>query len=122
MLVSGIETAEIIKLVSNTFRDVQFAFANEVARRVRRVRRQRHEVISAGKLGYNRTNIPLPGVVGGPCLEKDPHILMESARTRGISKWRSPAQVAWSTSASREETVRLHQQRDQAVRPGRSGR
>jgi UDP-N-acetyl-D-mannosaminuronic acid dehydrogenase len=85
VLVSGIETAEIIKLVSNTFRDVQFAFANEVARVCDAFGVSAHEVISAGKLGYNRTNIPLPGLVGGPCLEKDPHILMESARTRGIS-------------------------------------
>ena len=84
VLVSGIETAEIIKLVSNTFRDVQFAFANEVARVCDAFGVSAHEVISAGKLGYNRTNIPLPGLVGGPCLEKDPHILMESARTRGI--------------------------------------
>ncbi len=82
--VSDIETAEIIKLVSNTFRDVQFAFANEVARVCDAFGVSAHEVISAGKLGYNRTNIPLPGLVGGPCLEKDPHILMESARTRGI--------------------------------------
>ena len=85
VLVSGIETAEIIKLVGNTFRDVQFAFANEVARVCDAFGVSAHEVISAGKLGYNRTNIPLPGLVGGPCLEKDPHILMESARTRGIS-------------------------------------
>jgi UDP-N-acetyl-D-mannosaminuronic acid dehydrogenase len=83
--VSGIETAEIMKLVSNTFRDVQFAFANEVARVCDAFGVSAHEVISSGKLGYSRTNIPLPGLVGGPCLEKDPHILMESARTRGIS-------------------------------------
>lgn len=85
VLVSDIETAEIMKLVSNTFRDVQFAFANEVARMCDAFGVSAHEVISGGKLGYNRTNIPLPGLVGGPCLEKDPHILMESARTRGIS-------------------------------------
>ena len=85
VLVSDIETAEIIKLISNTFRDVQFAFANEVARVCDAFGVSAHEVIAAGKLGYNRTNIPLPGLVGGPCLEKDPHILMESARTRGIS-------------------------------------
>ena len=85
VLVSGIETAEIAKLVSNTFRDVQFAFANEVARVCDAFGVSAHEVISAGKIGYNRTNIPLPGLVGGPCLEKDPHILMESARTRGFS-------------------------------------
>ncbi len=81
----GVETAEIIKLVSNTFRDVQFAFANEVARLCDAFGVNAHEVIASGKLGYSRTNIPMPGLVGGPCLEKkDPHILMESARTRGV--------------------------------------
>ena len=84
VLVSDLETAEIVKLVGNTFRDVQFAFANEVARLCDAFGVSAHEVISSGNLGYNRTNIPLPGLVGGPCLEKDPHILEESARSRGM--------------------------------------
>jgi UDP-N-acetyl-D-mannosaminuronic acid dehydrogenase len=84
VLVSDLETAEIVKLVGNTYRDVQFAFANEVARLCDAFGVSAYEVISSGKLGYDRTNIPMPGLVGGPCLEKDPHIMMESARTRGI--------------------------------------
>ena len=83
--VSSLEAAEIVKLVGNSYRDVQFAFANEVARVCDAFGVSSHEVISAGKLGYQRTNVPLPGLVGGPCLEKDPHILIESARTRGIN-------------------------------------
>ena len=82
--VSSPETAEIIKLVDNTFRDVQFGFANEVARLCDAFDVNAHEVIAAGKLGYERTNVALPGLVGGPCLEKDPHILLQSARERGI--------------------------------------
>ncbi len=82
--VSSPETAEIIKLVDNTYRDVQFGFANEVARVCDAYAVKAHEVISAGKLGYKRTNVALPGLVGGPCLEKDPHILAQSARERGI--------------------------------------
>ncbi|MUM36057.1 nucleotide sugar dehydrogenase, partial [Mycobacterium sp. CBMA361] len=58
---------------------------NEVARICDAFGVSAYEVISAGKLGYNRTNIPLPGLVGGPCLEKDPHILMESVRERGVT-------------------------------------
>ena len=84
VLVSDLETAEVVKLVGNTFRDVQFAFANEVARLCDAFGVSAHEVISSGNLGYNRTNIPVPGLVGGPCLEKDPHILMESAHARGL--------------------------------------
>jgi UDP-N-acetyl-D-mannosaminuronic acid dehydrogenase len=82
--VANPETAEIIKLVDNTFRDVQFAFANEVARLCDGFGVNAHEVISSGKLGYSRTNVALPGLVGGPCLEKDPHILLQSARGRGL--------------------------------------
>ncbi|MDN4522381.1 nucleotide sugar dehydrogenase [Mycolicibacterium austroafricanum] len=83
--VSSPEAAEIVKLIDNTFRDVQFAFANEVARLCDAFGVNAHEVISSGKLGYPRTNVALPGLVGGPCLEKDPHILLQSARTRGLS-------------------------------------
>jgi UDP-N-acetyl-D-mannosaminuronic acid dehydrogenase len=83
--VHSLETAEIIKLVDNTYRDVQFGFANEVARLCDAWGVNSHEVIMSGKLGYPRTNVPLPGLVGGPCLEKDPHILAESARLKGIS-------------------------------------
>lgn len=82
--VSSLESAEIIKLVDNTYRDVQFAFANEVARLCEAFDVNAHEVVSSGKLGYQRTNVPFPGLVGGPCLEKDPHILVQSARDRGI--------------------------------------
>ena len=82
--VSSLEAAEVIKLVDNTYRDVQFAFANEIARLCDAIGISAKEVISMGKLGYARTNIALPGLVGGPCLEKDPHILRESAREHGI--------------------------------------
>jgi UDP-N-acetyl-D-mannosaminuronic acid dehydrogenase len=82
--VGGLEAAEIVKLVDNTFRDVQFAFANEVARLCEGFGVNANEVIKAGKLGYPRTNVALPGLVGGPCLEKDPHILHQSASARGL--------------------------------------
>jgi len=77
--VRNIETAELIKLVDNTYRDVTFAFANEVAELCAHAGISAAEVIRAGRLGYPRTNVALPGPVGGPCLEKDPHILAESA-------------------------------------------
>jgi len=82
--VSTLEAAEIVKLVDNTYRDVQFAFANEVARICESFDVNAHEVIESGKLGYERTNVPMPGLVGGPCLEKDPHILDQSAKSVGL--------------------------------------
>lgn len=81
---SSLEAAELTKLVDNTYRDVMFAFANEVAQLCGNAGLSAHEVISAGRLGYPRTNVALPGPVGGPCLEKDPHILVESARSFGV--------------------------------------
>ena len=82
--VGSLESAELVKLVDNTYRDLSFAFANEIAKLCSRVGVSAREVIRAGKLGYQRTNVALPGPVGGPCLEKDPHILVESARQWGV--------------------------------------
>jgi UDP-N-acetyl-D-mannosaminuronic acid dehydrogenase len=81
---SSLEAAELTKLVDNTYRDVMFAFANEIAHLCGHAGLSAHEIISAGRLGYPRTNVALPGPVGGPCLEKDPHILVESARSFGV--------------------------------------
>jgi UDP-N-acetyl-D-mannosaminuronic acid dehydrogenase len=80
-----LEAAELVKLVDNTYRDVSFAFANEVAKLCGSMGLSASEVIKAGKLGYERTRVALPGPVGGPCLEKDPHILIESAAAYGVS-------------------------------------
>jgi UDP-N-acetyl-D-mannosaminuronic acid dehydrogenase len=79
------ETAEMIKLVDNTSRDVRFAFANEVARACDAVGVNANDVIRFGKLGYSRTDVALPGLVGGPCLEKDPHILLASVAPHDVT-------------------------------------
>lgn len=79
--VSNIETAEMIKLVDNMQRDVFFAISNEVAHICNTQQIKASEVISAGKLGYTRTNLANPGPVGGPCLEKDSYLLAESIET-----------------------------------------
>ena len=78
--VSSLETAEIIKLLDNVYRDTQFALANEVAEICEIFGINGYEAIRAANLGYNRTNIALPGYVGGPCLEKDPYILAYSLK------------------------------------------
>lgn len=82
--VSDPETAEVCKLVDNVSRDVMFAYANEVAKVCDAVGISAVEVIRAGKLGYPRTNLPLPGPVSGPCLTKDPHILLQSVAEFGL--------------------------------------
>lgn len=80
----ALESAELVKLVDNTYRDVTFGFANEIAKLCAGIGISAQEVIRAGRLGYPRTNVAWPGPVGGPCLEKDPHILFESAASVGV--------------------------------------
>ncbi len=77
--VSNAETAEMVKLVNNTQRDLMFGFANEIAGVCDALAISAHEVIASGNIGYPRSSMPMPfpGPVGGPCLEKDPYILAE---------------------------------------------
>ena len=80
--VSSCETAELIKLVDNCQRDVNFALSNEIAEISDKLDVSAFEVINAGKLGYPRTNLALPGPVGGPCLEKDSYILESTLKEK----------------------------------------
>lgn len=72
---SSVEVAEMAKLANNTFRDVTFAFANEIASACDAVNISAVEVIEAANHNYPRNPIarPSPGV-GGYCLTKDPII------------------------------------------------
>lgn len=83
--VSDPETAEMIKLIDNTKRDVMFGFANEVARMCDAIGISAAEVIRSGRFGYSRTDLPMPGPVGGPCLSKDSHILGASLAPYGVT-------------------------------------
>lgn len=76
--VSTPEAAELAKLICNTQRDLHYAIANEVALICEELGLNAHEIIEAANRGYKRSNIALPGLVGGPCLEKDAYILAES--------------------------------------------
>jgi UDP-N-acetyl-D-mannosaminuronic acid dehydrogenase len=74
----SVEEAEIAKLLSNAERDLVFAFANEAALICDAKGINAHRVIDAANCNYPRSSIRKPGLVGGPCLEKDPYILTES--------------------------------------------
>jgi nucleotide sugar dehydrogenase len=74
------EAAELVKLVNNTHRDLMFAFANEVAEMCDALGLSVKDVLHACCTGYPRSKLSAPGPVGGPCLEKDPHILAEGLR------------------------------------------
>ncbi|MDA7638087.1 nucleotide sugar dehydrogenase [Candidatus Pelagibacter sp.] len=74
--------AEILKLIDNSYRDTIFGFANELARIGEYYNIDILNVIDKIKIDYPRSNIALPGTVGGPCLTKDPHILVESVKNK----------------------------------------
>ena len=82
--VGSAEAAELAKLSSNTYRDLQFAFANELAYLADTMDVDVFDVIRACNYGYDRMNLALPGPVAGPCLEKDAYILADSARAYGV--------------------------------------
>jgi UDP-N-acetyl-D-mannosaminuronic acid dehydrogenase len=82
--VSSLEAAELSKLINNTYRDLTFAFANEVAFVANAFNLSAAEVISAANYRYARSRIPYPGITGGPCLEKDPWILFQSGQQKGL--------------------------------------
>jgi UDP-N-acetyl-D-mannosaminuronic acid dehydrogenase len=83
--VSSLETAEMIKLLDNSYRDLTFAFANQIAELCKTVGVDSSEVIEAGNRGYARNRVPTPGYVGGACLEKDPYLLSYSVKPYGIN-------------------------------------
>jgi UDP-N-acetyl-D-mannosaminuronic acid dehydrogenase len=83
--VSSPETAELSKLASNTYRDIQFAFANEIAYASDKLGVDVQEVIRACNENYPRMKMAKPGPVAGPCLEKDAYILQESLSGHGFS-------------------------------------
>ena len=73
--VSSIETAEMVKLAGNAFRDYSFAFANKLSEVARSYNVDVDEVIHKSNLNYPRSTIPAPSPgVGGPCLTKDPYL------------------------------------------------
>ncbi len=79
--VSSLEVAEFSKIIDNTYRDIKFSFANEMALISEKMGIDIHEVITAANVHYPRNSIPVPSPgVGGACLSKDPHILIDLAK------------------------------------------
>jgi UDP-N-acetyl-D-mannosaminuronic acid dehydrogenase len=68
-------TAELTKVVENTYRDVNIAFANELALLAEELGVDVHEVIALANR-HPRVDILAPGPgVGGHCIPVDPHFL-----------------------------------------------
>lgn len=72
-------TAEMVKLMENTYRDVNIAFANEMAKIAEHVGFNVWEAIDLANC-HPRVNIHKPGPgVGGHCIAVDPWFIYESA-------------------------------------------
>lgn len=76
IVVTDIKTAEMTKVVENTFRAVNIAFANELARICRHDGMDVYEIIKICNM-HPRVNILQPGPgVGGHCISVDPWFLV----------------------------------------------
>ena len=76
IVVTDIRTAEMTKVVENTFRAVNIAFANELMRLCRHVGMDVYELIRICNM-HPRVNIMTPGPgVGGHCIPVDPWFLV----------------------------------------------
>lgn len=73
--------AEFGKLMTNMYRYVTFALANEFYMIGAEQNVDIHKVIAAANKGYPRMSLPSPGPnVGGPCLFKDGKFLLETVQ------------------------------------------
>lgn len=76
IVVTDIRTAEMTKVIENTFRDINIAFANELVKICRSDNMDALEIISIANR-HPRVNILQPGPgVGGHCISVDPWFLV----------------------------------------------
>lgn len=76
IVITDIKTAEMSKVVENTFRDINIAFANELAKICDREKMDVYELINIANK-HPRVNILQPGPgVGGHCISVDPWFLV----------------------------------------------
>ena len=76
IVLTSIRTAEMTKVVENTFRDINIAFANELAKICRQGDMDVYEIIRIANM-HPRVSILKPGPgVGGHCISVDPWFLV----------------------------------------------
>lgn len=76
IVITDIRTAEMTKVVENTYRDINIAFANELAKICREGNLDVYEIIRIANM-HPRVNILQPGPgVGGHCISVDPWFLV----------------------------------------------
>lgn len=80
--VSNIKTAEAVKVVENSQRDINIAFMNEIAIICDKLNIDTHEVLAGMNTKWNALGFT-PGLVGGHCIGVDPYYLTNAAEKLG---------------------------------------
>ncbi|HIH65095.1 MAG TPA: nucleotide sugar dehydrogenase, partial [Methanothermobacter thermautotrophicus] len=102
IIVDDLMTAEMVKLMENTYRDTNIALANELAVICEALGIDAINAIEAAN-HHPRVNIHTPGPgVGGHCLSIDPYFIVEMAESKGV-----PARLI-RTAREVNESMPLH--------------
>ena len=80
--VSNIKTAEAVKVVENSQRDINIAFMNEIAIICDKLHIDTDEVLAGMNTKWNALGFK-PGLVGGHCIGVDPYYLTNAAEKLG---------------------------------------
>ena len=80
--VSSIKTAEAVKVVENSQRDINIAFMNEIAMICDKMDIDTDEVLAGMNTKWNALGFR-PGLVGGHCIGVDPYYLTNAAEKLG---------------------------------------
>ena len=80
--VSNIKTAEAVKVVENSQRDINIAFMNEIAIICDKLKIDTDEVLAGMNTKWNALGFR-PGLVGGHCIGVDPYYLTNAAEMLG---------------------------------------
>lgn len=80
--VSNIKTAEAVKVIENSQRDINIAFMNEIAIICDKLGIDTYEVLEGMNTKWNALGFK-PGLVGGHCIGVDPYYLTNAAEKLG---------------------------------------
>ena len=81
-MVSNIKTAEAVKVVENSQRDINIAFMNEIAIICDKLKIDTEEVLAGMNTKWNALGFK-PGLVGGHCTGVDPYYLTNASEKLG---------------------------------------
>lgn len=79
---TSIKVAEAAKVIENSQRDVNIAFANEIAMMCHKLGIETKDVLDAASTKWNFLNFR-PGLVGGHCIGVDPYYLITKLKDMG---------------------------------------